>query len=272
MPAEQVRFDKDMLLGAALMTGAANVIMQLARPGVGYGVLESRVESGQVFRHPVKRSRTTFTYIAVALLGGPKEKAAYRKAVNQVHAQVHSGLPSPVSYDAFDRDLQLWVAACLYRGTEDAYQAFIGPLTSAERERLYASAAAFGTTLQVPPEAWPPDLDAFEEYWRESLKRISIDEPVRRYLLALVDLRFLPGPVSFLLGSFHRFITTGFLPPDFREQMGLSWSAEDQRQFDRFLALMRALTRIEPAPLRRFPFNVLLWDVRLRMWAGRPLV
>jgi uncharacterized protein (DUF2236 family) len=269
---EVVPVDKDMVLGAALMTGAANVIMQLSRPEVGYGVLQSRVEGGQVFRHPVKRSRTTFTYVAVALLGGPREKAAYRKAVNKVHAKVRSEPSSPVSYDAFDRDLQLWVAACLYRGTEDAYQAFIGPLTPAERERLYASAAAFGTTLQVPPEAWPADLDAFEEYWRESLERISIDEPVRQYLRALVDLRFLPGPVSFLFGGFHRFVTTGFLPPDFREQMGLSWRAEDQRQFDRFIALMRALTRIQPAALRRFPFNVLLWDVRLRMWAGRPLL
>jgi uncharacterized protein (DUF2236 family) len=34
------------LMGVALLAGPANVIMQLARPGVGYGVLESRIESG----------------------------------------------------------------------------------------------------------------------------------------------------------------------------------------------------------------------------------
>ena len=43
--------------------------MELARPGVGYGVMESRVESGRVDRHPIKRARTTFTYLAVALRG-----------------------------------------------------------------------------------------------------------------------------------------------------------------------------------------------------------
>ncbi len=48
-------------MGMALLAGPANVIMQLARPGVGYGVLESRVESGRVDRHPIKRARTTFT-------------------------------------------------------------------------------------------------------------------------------------------------------------------------------------------------------------------
>ena len=40
--------------------------MQLARPGAGYGVMESRVESGRADRHPIKRARTTLTYLAVA--------------------------------------------------------------------------------------------------------------------------------------------------------------------------------------------------------------
>jgi uncharacterized protein (DUF2236 family) len=44
------------LLGVGLLLGPANVIMQLARPGVGYGVLESRVESGRVDLHPIKRA------------------------------------------------------------------------------------------------------------------------------------------------------------------------------------------------------------------------
>ncbi len=51
----------------AVLAGTANVIMQLALAPVGYGVLESTVESGQVTLHPVKRARTTFAYLAVAL-------------------------------------------------------------------------------------------------------------------------------------------------------------------------------------------------------------
>ena len=51
----------DTLMGMALLLGPANVIMQLARPGVGYGVMESRVESGRIDLHPIKRARTTFT-------------------------------------------------------------------------------------------------------------------------------------------------------------------------------------------------------------------
>ena len=76
----------DGLMGVALLAGPANVIMQLARPGVGYGVLESRVESGRVDRHPIKRARTTFTYLAVATKGTDAQKAAFRRAVNKAHA------------------------------------------------------------------------------------------------------------------------------------------------------------------------------------------
>lgn len=269
---EPVPFDERAIVGAALLAGGANVIMQLARPGVGYGVIESRVESGQLHRHPIKRARTTFAYLAVALLGGPDDKAAYRRAVNTAHAQVRSGPSSPVSYNAFDPALQLWVAACLYRGLEDTYEAFIGPLTPAVRDRLYRSTAPLGTTLQVRPKDWPADREAFEKYWCEELRHVSIDDPVRRYLLRLADLRFLPRPIGAPLGGFNRFVTTGFLPPEFREPMGLEWNARDQRRFDRLITVLRVTTRLQPVTLRRFPFNALLWDVRRRIRTGRPLV
>ena len=86
----------DGLMGVALLAGPANVIMQLARPGVGYGVLESRVESGRIDLHPIKRARTTFTYLAVATQGTAEQQAAYRRAVNGAHAQVYSTDESPV--------------------------------------------------------------------------------------------------------------------------------------------------------------------------------
>jgi uncharacterized protein (DUF2236 family) len=271
-PSGPVPFDNKAVVGAALLAGGANVIMQLARPGVGYGVIESRVESGQLHRHPLKRTRTTFSYLAVAILGTPQDKAAFRKAVNRAHAQVRSGPSSPVSYNAFDPDLQLWVAACMYRGLEDTHRAFIGPIDPAERERLYQSAATLGTTLQVRSQDWPADRGAFEEYWRQELKKTAIDEPVRRYLNDLADLRFLPRPVSVLFGRFNRFVTAGFLPPEFRGLMGLSWDSRDQHRFDRLIAVLRTLVRLQPPVLRRFPFNLLLWDVRRRVRTGRPLV
>ncbi len=271
----EVRFD-DGLMGMALLLGPANVIMQLARPGVGYGVMESRVESGRVDLHPIKRARTTFTYVAVAMAGSDAQKAAFRRAVNRAHAQVYSTPDSPVEYKAFDPDLQLWVAACLYKGGVDFYRMFVGELDEQDADRHYRDGMVLGTTLQVPPEMWPPDRAAFDRYWQDQLDKVHIDDSVRDYLYPIAVGRVravtLPEPLRRLPERLALLLTTGFLPQRFRDEMRFSWDAAKQRRFDRLIAMLRTLNNALPRFVRRFPFNVLLWDLDRRIKAGRPLV
>jgi uncharacterized protein (DUF2236 family) len=266
-----VRAD-DPVIGLGLLAGGANVIMQLSWPPVGYGVLESRVDSGNLFVHPVKRTRTTLTYLAVALLGTDRDRQLFRRAVNRSHARVRSTPDSPVAYDAFDPALQLWVAACLYRGVEDVGRV-LAPSHSqqGEEEQRYQACSALATTLQVPRALWPKNRAAFDAYWEESLSRVRIDEPVREHLTRVARLEFLPAPVPQLFGGVNRFITTGFLPPPFREQMRFAWDDRDQRRWERLMRLLRPLVATMPGPVRRFPVNACLWDLRLRARLGRPL-
>ena len=176
-------------------------------------------------------------------------------------------------YNAFDPELQLWVAACLYKGFEDAYEALSGRrLPDARRAAAYADAAPLGTTLQVRPESWPVSRAEFDDYWRSQLAHVRIDEPVREHLMGVVELRFLPALLRVPLAPLNRFLTTGFLPPVFREQMRLPWTARDQRRFDRLTGAIGAVALRLPGPLRRFPFNACLWDLRRRLRTGRPLV
>ncbi|SFS74599.1 oxygenase MpaB family protein [Saccharopolyspora flava] len=269
-PAEEFG---DVIVGAGLMAGAANVIMQLGRPGVGYGVYESTVDSGNLFKHPYKRTRTTFTYLSVATLGTDEEKRAYRRAVNRSHARVRSGESSPVSYNAFDPELQLWVAACLYKGYEDSYVAMSGkPIPADRREGIFAAAETLGTTLQVKPEMWPSTRAEFDDYWEKNLAEVDIDDTIRAHLLDIAELRFLPAILRIPFAPLNKFLTTGFLPQTFRDQMGLPWSARDQRRFDRLTRTIGAVALRLPIPLRRFPFNYYLWDLRRRMRQGKPLV
>lgn len=264
------------LMGVALLAGPANVIMQLAQPGVGYGVMESRVESGRVDLHPFKRARTTFTYLAVATNGSDAQKAAFRRAVNKAHAQVYSTPESPVSYNAFDPALQLWVGACLYKGGLDIYRMFIGELDGEDAERHYREGMALATTLQVPPKMWPADREAFDRYWEESLAKVHIDDAVREYLYPIAANRIrgvkLPGPIQRLSEGFALMITTGFLPQRFRDEMRLPWDATKQRRFDRLIAVLATVNRYLPRFIRQFPFNVLLHDLDRRIKKGRPLV
>lgn len=263
----------DNMMGLALLAGPANIVMQLARPGVGYGVVDSKVESGRADLHPVKRARTTFTYLAVATMGSPEQKAAFRKATNRSHAQVRSAPGDAVQYNAFDPDLQKWVAICLYKGFVDVYETFVGPMTHDMAERCLQEGAVMGTTLQMPLAMWPKSCAEFDAYWQQSLDQVHIDDHVRPYLYRIVSAsiavpRFMRRPV----GAFSRLISTGFLPQRFRDEMRLPWSPARQRIFGAVVTLLGLANRLLPNALRRFPFNALMIDLNWRIRTGRDLV
>ncbi|BBY74046.1 hypothetical protein MPRF_09450 [Mycolicibacterium parafortuitum] len=270
------RREDDGMLGLGLLAGPANVIMQLARPEVGYGVLESRVESGRVDRHPIKRARTTFTYLAVSTNGTPEQQLHFRRAVNGAHRQVFSTDESPVKYHAFDKDLQLWVGACLYKGVVDVHRLFVGEMDEQAADRLYLQGRALATMLQVPESMWPQSRAAFDRYWADSLEKVHIDDTVRDYLYPIAASRLrglaLPAPIQRRNEELALLITTGFLPQRFRDEMRLPWGPDKQRSFDRLMAGLRVANSVSPKFVRQFPFNVLLKDVDRRIRTGRPLV
>jgi uncharacterized protein (DUF2236 family) len=263
-----------------LAAGNANVIMQLSRLPVGHGVALSKVESGRVDRHPLKRLRTTVTYLAISLLGTEQERIALRREVNRSHAMVRSGPGDAVAYNAFDPELQLWVAACLYWGTADLYRRLHGNDPAPDRaEELYRYCERLGTTLQVPAGMWPADLRAFGAYWDAGMRAIEMDDVTRSYLQRLTQLEFLVAPLGSLgvplrrpLRPLGRLLTLGYLPAPFREELGLPWSANQQRRFDAHVRRYAALTRRLPRPLREFPVNLYLADARRRIRDDRRIV
>ncbi|OHV03884.1 oxygenase MpaB family protein [Mycobacterium talmoniae] len=261
----------DLLNPAAALLPAANVIMQLALPGVGYGVAESRVDSGNVYQHPFKRARTTGTYLAVATIGTDADRALFRAAVDTAHRQVRSTPSSPVSYNAFDPRLQLWVAACLYRYFVDQHEFLHGPLDDAAADAVYADAKRLGTTLQVRDDMWPADRVAFDEYWKRMLDELRIDPPVRAHLRGVASMVFLPWPLR-LAGGFNLFATTGFLTPQFRALMQLDWSAAQQRRFEWLLTALRLADRLIPHQAWILGYRAYLWDMRFRARRGRRVV
>ncbi len=210
----------------------------------------------------------------IATLGGSSSRradGAYRDVARHVRSTIL------LAASAFGRpELQLWVAACLYKGGVDVYRTFVGEMDDEEADHHYRAGMAMGTTLQVPPQMWPPDRAAFDRYWRQSLDRVHIDDVVRDYLYPIVALRIrgiaLPGPLRRLSEGIALLITTGFLPQRFRDEMRLPWDATKQRRFDALMAVLRTVNRLMPRFVREFPFNLMLWDLDRRMRRGRPLV
>ncbi len=256
----------------AFAGAAANVVMQLSWPEVGYGVIESRVESGQLMRHPWKRARTTTQYLAVAILGTEPERTAFRAAVDEAHRPVRSGPDSPVKYNGFDRELQMWVAACLYTGFEDTYQLLHGPLTEEQAEHFYRAARPLGTTLQVTADEWPATRADFDVYWNRACERIRMDDAVRDYLLRLIGLNMVNIVLRRPFARLLRFLTIGSLPPLFRQLMGFDWTGIDQRRFESLFLFVSFVNRFLPKFIRSAGSYLILAELRWRIRTNRRLV
>ncbi|OBG47995.1 oxygenase MpaB family protein [Mycolicibacterium fortuitum] len=251
---------------------AANVIMQMSWPEVGYGVAESRVESGSLVHHPWKRLRTTAQYLTVAILGTDEEKNAYREAVNVAHRQVRSTEDSPVKYNAFNRELQLWVAACLFIFYEDTHQLLYGTMTEEQAETFYQSAMTIGTTLQVLEEMWPATRADFDAYWNTACERVEMTPFVRDYLMVLVELRMISWPMRKMLAPLLRFLTIGFLAPVFRDAMEFEWTDTDRRRFEHLFLFVAFVNRFLPKSLRTGNYSVLMKDLRRRIRRKKALI
>lgn len=262
----------DLLTPATVSLAGANIVMQLAQLPVGRGVAESKVESGNLYKHPIKRARTTFGYVMIAVFGTDEEREALAHAVTEVHRQVRSGPDDPVRYRAFDPKLQLWVAACIYRGIEDGYALLYGPLAPELLDLTYRHGARLATMLQVPASMWPADRGAFEAYWADAESAIEMDEVTRSYLYDFAGLGFLPWPVPKVFGWFHRAITAGFLPAAFRRELGLAWGPREQRAFALNRRVLRLANALTPRPLRTLPFDLYLWDMRRRIRNDRNIL
>ena len=271
-PEQRARLHRRVDGIGAVLAGGANVALQLAWRPVARGVLESPVESGSVFTRPLKRTRTTLSYLAVAMYGDDETRAAYREAVNTSHRQVRSAPGAEVPYNAFDRGLQLWVASCLYYGARDMARRMHGELDVEEEQVLFDMGRRFATTLQVPDEMWHEDVAAFEEYWANGLAAARMDDETVRMLRSLLGAEVLPFPLSVLMAPVVRFYNVGFLPPVVRRLLGLEWSGTQDLWHATSLRALGAVLTLLPDALRAFPFNLLLADVALRRRLGRPLV
>jgi len=262
-----------LLDGLTLISGTANVIMQMSLPAVGRGVLESRVESGRLFDHPLKRARTTITFFAVAMFGTDEDRKAYRNAINGVHRRVYSTEESPVEYHAMNPQLQLWVAMCLAWGSVDTWQRIRGiKVDRATLAQLYQDLAPLATTLQVKPDMWPKDIAAFEAAWEKGIASATVDPEVKAFMIRLARAEFLGPFFGKLFGRFMMYRTIGFLPAPIRELLGWHWTDQEQEKFDKRMARAGQLFALLPLSIRTFLGPYMLRDLRRRQRKGQALI
>ena len=244
-----VRGLADIGAEGVLLAGAGRaILLQIANPRVGHGV----AEHSNFAERPMDRLRATMTYVYAVVYGSEDQLKAVRRAVNRAHAPVRRG-PDGASagYSAFDAESQLWVVATLYDTAVTVYEQVHGPLDDDAADRIYREYARIGTALQLPASMWPPDRNAFTEYWNA---QVSTLQPDAKALGVAKDLLYPSGGPQLLRLAMPlaRFLTAGLLPDHVREGFGFDWSPDHARRFSR---TMKTVGRVYP----RLPQRIRHW-------------
>ena len=238
---------RDIAGEAILLAGGGRaILLQIAHPGVGLGV----AEHSDFASRPLDRLHATMTYVYAVVYGSDEEIAAVRRRVNLAHAPVRSGTDAAgPAYNAFDPELQLWVAATLYDTAVDLYQRIFGEFDDASAECVFREYGALGTSLQVQPDAWPATRAAFRAYWDDMLPRLQVTDATRRVARDLLLPKAVPLWLTALM-PLARLMTVGLLPPELRAGFGLRWTPRNDRRFRRWLRVMAVVVPRLPARFR----------------------
>lgn len=174
------------------------------------------------------------------------------------------------TYDAFDVDLQLWVAATLYYTYVAMYEDIFGLLKPNVADRVYQQFSVMGTALQVPLHKWPKDCAAFKVYWDDIVKntlRITPEaQGVTNDLFSPVKyMLFWLKPLVWATGPLHRAAAIGQLPESVLREFGLKSTKGPKRLNKTLMVTTRAIYPLIPLPLRTMQKDYYLWLMRRKM-------
>ncbi|QNE37139.1 oxygenase MpaB family protein [Leifsonia shinshuensis] len=254
------------LAGEALCLagGGRALLLQIAHPAVGRGV----VEHSDFANRMLDRFHATMTFLYAATFATPAEFEAVRRRVNQAHAPVRgAATATQPAYSAFDRELQLWVAATLYATMADLGERVFGAPSPGARQELYREATRSGFGLQVRPDEWPATEADFREYWDDMVGRLRVTDATRVVAGQILHPRGVPLWLRATLPD-ARIVTTGLLPPSVRDQFRLPWTPSIERGFERRMRVAATVYPRLPDRLRQRPRDLYLRRLRRSLEGG----
>ncbi|KAI1874973.1 uncharacterized protein JN550_002402 [Neoarthrinium moseri] len=247
--------------------GTAAVLLQIASKGVGLGVSAH----SSFTRRPVERARRSIVYIYAMAFGNQEERRIVTDATHRAHSRVKGP-----DYDANDVDLQLWVAATTYWSLIVGYEEVFGKLDDKTADRAYKEFSVMATGLRVPPDKWPKDRRAFQEYWDKTISELEITDEAKAVGQDVIyPAGHLPSwglwLYAQLTGPSTRITTTELLPERIRNEFGLPSTVYTRTAYTISRTLNQLIYPWLPQSLRHFPKNYYLQDFRNRVAKGSRL-
>ncbi|PGH15322.1 hypothetical protein AJ79_02487 [Helicocarpus griseus UAMH5409] len=245
-------------------SGLTAVLLQIAHPGVGKGVGRHSNFSTRL----LERTQNTAIFINVMVFGTEAEKTAFRNFVTLAHQHVN-GKRSGQPYDAMDPQLQLWVAATMYKTMLEKYETVFHPLSEAERDQVYQEFSTFGTVLQVPLSLWPENREAFDKYWDKELVSLRVPTEAVRVAQDLFYPRYskLPSvlaPILFFRRPMDMAMATEELPEHVRHDFGLKSTFWTRTRYEALMAFYKLTYKVYPESVRTWQRDYYLWMMRQR--------
>lgn len=243
---------------AGLFLAGTGLLLQVAHPVVGAGVLEHSDFKGAPWRRAYRTHLSTMRFVYGMRPGAPAEGDRLR----ELHRSIKGVDSRGRRYHALHPDAYAWVHFTLAQFMVNTAELFGDPLSAPEKERMWAEFCAIGRVLGLREAHMPDSWTAAQEWFRDVVASQleanrstydvleAVSNPARPHWLVPGPLwRFLAAPSGALL----RLTTVGTMPVELRQRMGLSWTSADQRRLRRFAGLVRSTTRLLPEPLRFAP-------------------
>lgn len=255
-----------------LLGGGRALLMQVAHPLVGQGVIEhSDFES-----RPFGRLLGTIRWLFVEVIFGDTASAqAAARRLQTIHERVRGRLgfenatpqfAAGVAYAGADPVLSRWVLATIVESMLVTYQALIGPISTAESDRAVQEWARVGELMGIAPEAlWGTAAELHQYVCDEIASERVRPVPASTVIAPTVLEPPLPWPGLGPATAGMRLLTTGLLPAPLRRGYGLHWAPFDGSLYACACAISRRLHPYLPLRLRVSP----LYDTALRA-SARP--
>jgi uncharacterized protein (DUF2236 family) len=243
-----------VLLGA----GPAALLLQIAHPLIAEGVARHSDYPADPFGRLRRTLRTT---LAMVFGDGLEAERAVAR-LNRVHATVRGDVADPAAleatgagtYRALDPGLLLWVQATLIVMSVRAFDAWVGPLDTADREAFWREARVVGQRLGIPERASPSSWMELETWFDAQLRPggpIVVTPTARRLAADIVrpPIPLVPGPLIDLAAL----PGLALLPQRIREDFGIPWSARRALLARLLSSGLRAWVRVVPRSWRAMP-------------------
>ena len=230
------------------------LLLQVAHPTVGSGVRDH----SNFQEDPWGRLTRTTDYLYLLVYGGAAA-APMGCRLRELHKSIRGTNPDGSRYHALEPEAYAWVHATLIEATFVTGERFVGGLSAADRERIYAEYMPLGRLVGVRPGDLPETLPEFRDYVATMISDRLVRHETVDLLIDLLDRPAPPGvPVIDQLWPLLRvgpsralrIATLGLLPPLLRERFGVRWSEAQQAELRALGAASRALTPVLPARLR----------------------